>query len=251
MILVIALIWFQWFHWFDFSYFIDSIWFYFIWFQWLHLISIDFVWSQWSHWFDLIDFSDFINWLWFDLIDQASGLIDRLLVSKPLWAFAFVVDWSIQGTARIRTNVWHSMVWSSGRLWQWKNQRTLFTQQCQRLLLFLQVRLEAISSICMFLLFCKTVRLKSLISAELQKYFPLIWEPGKRENNCLRDESIVYNNFIQYTIGLQLYLLKRFIDKVTESGFQAIKVSGDVQKWIIVFRKVCQSLKVLHLMHSL
>ena len=36
--------------------------------------------------------------------------------------------------------------------------------------------------------------------------------------------------YIQYTIGLQLYLLKRYIDKVTESGFQAIKVSGDVEK---------------------
>ena len=33
-----------------------------------------------------------------------------------------------------------------------------------------------------------------------------------------------------YTIGLQLYGLKRYIDKVTESGFQAIKVSGDVEK---------------------
>ena len=41
-----------------------------------------------------------------------------------------------------------------------------------------------------------------------------------------------------------------YIDKVTESGFQAIKVSGDVAKGVIVFRKVCQSLKVLHLMHS-
>ena len=40
--------------------------------------------------------------------------------------------------------------------------------------------------------------------------------------------------YIQYTIGLQLYLLKRYIDKVTESGFQAIKVSGDVAKWVIV-----------------
>ena len=36
--------------------------------------------------------------------------------------------------------------------------------------------------------------------------------------------------YIQYTIGLQLYLLKRSIDKVTESGFGAIKVSGDVEK---------------------
>ena len=36
--------------------------------------------------------------------------------------------------------------------------------------------------------------------------------------------------YIQYAIGLQLYLLKRSIYKVTESGFQAIKVSGDVEK---------------------
>ena len=71
------------------------------------------------------------------------------------------------------------------------------------------------------------------------------WETGK---NCLRDESIVYNSF--YTIGLQLYLLKRSIDKVTESGFQAIKVSCDVEKRVIDFRKVCQILKVLYLIHS-
>ena len=35
--------------------------------------------------------------------------------------------------------------------------------------------------------------------------------------------------YIQYTIGLQLYLSKRYIDKVTDSGFQAIKVFGDVE----------------------
>ena len=35
--------------------------------------------------------------------------------------------------------------------------------------------------------------------------------------------------YIQYAIGLQLYLLKKYIDKVTE-GFQAINVSGDVEK---------------------
>ena len=29
--------------------------------------------------------------------------------------------------------------------------------------------------------------------------------------------------YIQYTIGLQLYLLKRYIGKVTESGFQEMK----------------------------
>ena len=32
---------------------------------------------------------------------------------------------------------------------------------------------------------------------ELQKYFPF-WEPGKRGEICLRDESIVYNSL--YTI---------------------------------------------------
>ena len=42
--------------------------------------------------------------------------------------------------------------------------------------------------------------------------------------------------YTQYTIGLQLYLLKKSIYKVTESGFQAIKVSSsDVEKWVIVF----------------
>ena len=56
--------------------------------------------------------------------------------------------------------------------------------------------------------------------------------------------------YIQYAIGLQLYLLKRSIDKVTESDFQAIKASGDVEKLVLVFRKVCRSLKVLHLIHS-
>ena len=35
---------------------------------------------------------------------------------------------------------------------------------------------------------------------------------------------------IQYTIGQQLYFLKRYIDKVTESGSQVINVSGDVEK---------------------
>ena len=41
--------------------------------------------------------------------------------------------------------------------------------------------------------------------------------------------------YIQYTIGLQLNLLKRSIDKATESGFQSIKVSGDVENAVIVF----------------
>ena len=75
--------------------------------------------------------------------------------------------------------------------------------------------------------------------------------------NLWNGEEIVCNMkvlftiaYIQYTIGLQLYLLKFSIDKVTESGFQAIKVFGDVEKWVIVFRKVCQSLRILHLMHS-
>ena len=42
--------------------------------------------------------------------------------------------------------------------------------------------------------------------------------------------TIAYIPIIPYTIGLQLYLLKRSIDKVIESGFQTIKVSGDVEK---------------------
>ena len=36
--------------------------------------------------------------------------------------------------------------------------------------------------------------------------------------------------YIEYTISLQVYLLKKSIDNVTESGFKAIKVSGDVDK---------------------
>ena len=42
--------------------------------------------------------------------------------------------------------------------------------------------------------------------------------------------------YMQYTIGLQIYLLKKgYIDKVTESSLQAIKVSDDVAKWVIDF----------------
>ena len=37
-------------------------------------------------------------------------------------------------------------------------------------------------------------------------------------------------SYVQYTIGLQLDLLERSIDKVSETVFQAIKVSGDVEK---------------------
>ena len=36
---------------------------------------------------------------------------------------------------------------------------------------------------------------------------------------------------------LQFYLLKGSIDKVTESGFHAITVSGDVEKWVIVLER--------------
>ena len=40
------------------------------------------------------------------------------------------------------------------------------------------------------------------------------------------------------------------VGKVSESVIQGIKVSGNVEKWVTVFRRVCWSLKVLHLMHS-
>ena len=53
-------------------------------------------------------------------------------------------------------------------------------------------------------------------------------------------------DYIQNTLGL--YLLKWYIAKVAEGGFQAINVPGDVDKLVIVFIKVCRSLKVLHLM---
>ena len=45
--------------------------------------------------------------------------------------------------------------------------------------------------------------------------------------------------YVQYTIDLQIYLLKRSIDKVVVSGFQAIKVSGDVENESIVYNSLC------------
>ena len=93
----------------------------------------------------------------------------------------------------------------------------------------------------------------NLCITQLQKYFPF-WQPENGWKNCLQDKSIVYKMkvlsiiaYIQHTISLLLYLLKRYIDKVTESDLQAIKVSGDVEKLVTIFRKVCQSLKILHL----
>ena len=62
-----------------------------------------------------------------------------------------------------------------------------------------------------------------------QKIFSFLgtWETG----NIVCEMKVLFTiAHIQYTIGLQLYLLKRYIDKVTESGFQATKVSGDVAK---------------------
>ena len=62
-----------------------------------------------------------------------------------------------------------------------------------------------------------------------KKYFPF-WELGKRAKVVCKMKVLFTIAYIQYTIGLQLYLLKRYIGKVTESSFQAIKVSGDVEK---------------------
>ena len=68
-----------------------------------------------------------------------------------------------------------------------------------------------------------------MFKTELKKHFPF-WEPGKR-GKIVCDMKVLFTiAYIQYTIGLQLYLLKRYIDKVTESGFQAIKVTGDAEK---------------------
>ena len=67
--------------------------------------------------------------------------------------------------------------------------------------------------------------------SELQETFSFL---GTRETRkiFLLDESFVYTTiaYVQYTIGLRLDLLKRYIDIVTESGIQAIKLSGDVEK---------------------
>ena len=64
---------------------------------------------------------------------------------------------------------------------------------------------------------------------ELQKlvFFLGTWETGKI---VCEIEVLFTIAYIQYIIGLELYLLKRYIDKVTESGFQAIKFSCDVEK---------------------
>ena len=63
--------------------------------------------------------------------------------------------------------------------------------------------------------------------AELQKIYFFL---GNREKIACEMKVLFTIAYIQYTIGLQLYLLKMFIDKATESGFQAIKVPGDVEK---------------------
>ena len=53
----------------------------------------------------------------------------------------------------------------------------------------------------------------------------------KIEQNIVCEMKVLFTiGYLQYTIGLQLHLLKRYIDKVTESGFQAITVSGDCMK---------------------
>ena len=82
---------------------------------------------------------------------------------------------------------------------------------------------------------------------ELQKLFSFL---GNGEKIVCKMKVLFTIAHIHYTIGLQLCLLKRYIDKVTGSGFQAVRVSGDVEKWVIVFRKVCRNLKVLNLIHS-
>ena len=66
-----------------------------------------------------------------------------------------------------------------------------------------------------------------MLEAELQKIFSSL---GNGDKIVCEMKVLFTIAYIQYTIGLQLDLLKRYIDKVTESGFQAIKVSGDVEK---------------------
>ena len=58
-----------------------------------------------------------------------------------------------------------------------------------------------------------------------------IFLSGKRGKIYVCEMKVLFTiAYMQYKIGLQLYLLKRYIYKVTESGFQAINVSGDVEK---------------------
>ena len=59
-----------------------------------------------------------------------------------------------------------------------------------------------------------------------KKYFSF-WETGKF---FCGDESIVYNRIYTICNRSAALSVERYIDKVTESGFQAIKVSGDVEK---------------------
>ena len=61
-----------------------------------------------------------------------------------------------------------------------------------------------------------------------RKYFPFR-ELGKREKVVCEMKLLFTIACINISIGLQLYLLKRSFDKVTDSGFQAIKVFGDVE----------------------
>ena len=53
---------------------------------------------------------------------------------------------------------------------------------------------------------------------------------GNREKIVCKMKVLFTIAYIQSTIGLQFYLVKRYIDKVTKSGIQAITVSGDVEK---------------------
>ena len=68
-----------------------------------------------------------------------------------------------------------------------------------------------------------------MLVPELHKNIFLPTNLGNGEKIVCKMKVLFTIAYIQYTIGLQLYLLKRYIDKVTESGFQAIKVSGDVE----------------------
>ena len=70
---------------------------------------------------------------------------------------------------------------------------------------------------------------RSYLHAELQENIFLSGNLRNREIIVCEMKVLFTIGYIQYTIGLQLYLLKRSINKVTESGFQAIKVSGDVE----------------------
>ena len=78
----------------------------------------------------------------------------------------------------------------------------------------------------------ESTSLHSIIETQVQgcKNIFLSGNVGNGEKITCEMKVLFTIGYIQYTIVLHIYLLKRYIDKVTESGIRAIKVSGDVKK---------------------